>query len=211
MLKKFILILIVLIGIPAFANDNYLNSVVIDNADGNTSIVLRSDSVAKIKKSADSSDKMVLSLKGISQSPNISTLYKNSAKVDALTIQNDGNNGLKIYFCSTNIANANVIFDTPNSSPIIMNYGVKKEKLIWSLISVAILLLVMCSSKNASPENNKKDINEILKEREKELYRNFQKEVSSIPTMNYRLKSYSKHVLKGETIRSYESRMATKI
>lgn len=211
MLKKFILILIVLIGIPAFANDNYLNSVVIDNADGNTSIVLRSDSVAKIKKSADSSDKMVLSLKGISQSPNISTLYKNSAKVDALTIQNDGNNGLKIYISAPNIAKANVIFDTPNSSPIIMNYGVKKEKLIWSLISVAILLLVMCSSKNASPENNKKDINEILKEREKELYRNFQKEVSSIPTMNYRLKSYSKHVLKGETIRSYESRMATKI
>ena len=57
----------------------------------------------------------------------------------------------------------------------------------------------------------KPDINEIIKEREKALYQNFKKEVATMPSMNYRLKGYSKHVLKGETIRSYESRMTTRV
>ena len=50
----------------------------------------------------------------------------------------------------------------------------------------------------------------IAKERvslSKKLYKDFQKEISTLPTLNYKLKSYSKHVLKGETIRSYASRM----
>ena len=48
-----------------------------------------------------------------------------------------------------------------------------------------------------------KDINAIIKEREKELYRNFQKEVASMPSLGYKLKSYNKHVLKSETLRNY--------
>lgn len=70
----------------------------------------------------------------------------------------------------------------------------------------------MKSARNARPKAPAKpDINEIIKEREKALYKNFQKEVSTMPSMNYRLKGYSKHVLKGETIRSYESRMTSRV
>lgn len=69
----------------------------------------------------------------------------------------------------------------------------------------------MYSARNLTVEKPQKDINEIIKEREKNLYRKFQKEVSSLPSMNYKLKSYRKHVLKGETIRSYENRTATRI
>ena len=69
----------------------------------------------------------------------------------------------------------------------------------------------MYSAKNITEKPVQQDINEIIKEREKALYRNFQKEVATLPSINYKLKGYRKHVLKGETIRSYESKMSTKV
>jgi len=64
----------------------------------------------------------------------------------------------------------------------------------------------MKSAKNVVIDAEYKDNNLKIKEREKELYKNFQKDMSSLPSMNYKLNIYSKHVLKGETIRSYASR-----
>ena len=83
----------------------------------------------------------------------------------------------------------------------------EEGKIVWSVISIALLLIVMRSARNISSEPEQKDINKIIKEREIALYRNFQKEVESMPSMNYKLKSYKKHVLKGETIRNYENKL----
>ena len=66
----------------------------------------------------------------------------------------------------------------------------------------------MRSAKNINTKPAEPNIAELIKEREKALYKNFQKEVATIPSINYKLKGYRKHVLKGETIRSYESRMS---
>lgn len=211
MLKNLFLTLIIFTGLSAFAGENYLNSVVISNNDGETSIVLRSDEVAKVKKEVEGADKVVLTLKGISQSPAINTLYKNTSDINGLVIQNGVNKELKIYIEAPNISKANVVFETPNSAPVAVNDAVHEEKIIWSLVSVALLFAVMYSTKNISEKPIKQDINEIIKEREKALYRNFQKEVATLPSINYKLKSYRKHVLKGETIRSYESKMSTKV
>lgn len=211
MLKKILLTLIlILAGAGAFAADNFLNSIVIDNVDGETSIVLRSDEVAKIKRDIESPNRIVLNLKGIKQSPDINTMYKNTTKVQGLAIQSEKNNELKIYIEAPEIAKASVVFETPNSAPITVSSVVSEGKVLWCIISIILLLFVMRSAKNSKPKVVKPDINEIIKEREKALYRNFQKEVASVPSINYRLKGYSKHVLKGETIRSYESRMLTK-
>lgn len=213
MFKKILLTLIIIMsGISAFAGENFLNSLVIDNNDGATSIVLRSDDVAKIRREIESPDKIVINLKGIKQSPDITTLYKNTTKVKGLAIQSEKNNELKIYVEAPGIAKANVVFETPNSAPITVSSVVSEGKIAWCIISIALLLLAMRSAKHAKPKKQAKpDINEIIKEREKAMYRNFQKEVRTLPSINYRLKSYSKHVLKGETIRSYENRMSTKI
>ena len=63
MLKKFLLTLIlILAGASAFAADNFLNSIVIDNVDGETSVVLRSDEVAKIKREIETPNKIVLNI-----------------------------------------------------------------------------------------------------------------------------------------------------
>lgn len=211
MLKNLLITLIILTGMSAYAADNYLNSVIISKNDNQTSVVLRSDEVAKVKKVTEGNDKVILTLKGISQSPAINTLYKNTSEVNGLIVQNDGNNDLKVYIDAPNIAKANVVFETPNSAPITVNDAVNEERIIWTLISMAFLLLIMFSVKNLSEKPVKQDINEIIKEREKALYRNFQKEVSTLPSINYKLKGYRKHVLKGETIRSYENRTTTKI
>ena len=206
MLKKFLLTLIlILAGLSAFATDNFLNSVVIDNVDGETSVVLRSDEV-------ESPNKIVINLKGIKQSPDINTMYKNTTRVKGLAIQSEKNNELKIYIEAPEIAKANIVFETPNSAPITVSSAVSEGKVLWCVVSIMLLLLVMKSARNARPKAPAKpDINEIIKEREKALYKNFQKEVSTMPSMNYRLKGYSKHVLKGETIRSYESRMTSRV
>lgn len=213
MLKKILLTLIIIMsGVSAFAGENFLNSLVIDNNDGVTSIILRSDDVAKLKREIESPDKIVINLKGIKQSPDITTLYKNTTKIKGLAIQSEKNNELKIYIEAPAIAKANVVFETPNSAPITVSSVVGEGRVAWCIISIALLLMVMRSARNVRPKKAiKPNINEIIKEREKAMYRNFQKEVRTLPSINYRLKSYSKHVLKGETIRSYESRMSTRV
>lgn len=203
MLKKILLTLIIFAGLSVYAADNYLNSVVIENNDGETSIVLRSDAVAKVKREVQASDKVMLTIKGIAQSPDINTLYKNASNVNGLIIQNDGNNELKVYIEAPDISKANIVFDTPNSAPITVKDNSGEGKTAWSIVSIAILLLVMRSAKNINHKPVQKDINAIIKEREKELYRNFQKEVASMPSLGYKLKSYNKHVLKSETLRNY--------
>lgn len=213
MLKKILLTLIIILsGVRAFAGENFLNSLVIDNNDGVTSIILRSDDVAKLKREIESPDKIIINLKGIKQSPDITTLYKNTTKVNGLAIQSEKNNELKIYIEAPAIAKANVVFETPNSAPITVSSVVGEGRIAWSIISIALLLLIMRSARNARPKKIiKPNINEIIKEREKAMYRNFQKEAKTLPSINYRLNSYSKHVLKGETIRSYENRMSTRV
>lgn len=203
MFKKILLTLIIFSGLAAYAGDNYLNSVVIDNVDGETSVILRSDEITKVKKEVESSDKIVLTLRGITQSPDINTLYKNASDVKGLIIQNEGNNDLKIYIEAPGISKSDIVFDTPNSAPITVSDSTGEERVLWSVISIAMLLLIMRSAKNINSEPPKKDINEIIKEREIARYRSFQKEVASMPSMGYKLKSYKKHVLKGETLRHY--------
>ena len=208
MFRKLLVLFILFFGMSALASDNFLNSVVIEENDGLNSIVLRTDSISKIKKEVDGVDRLILTLKNVKQAQDVDTLYKNIANVSGLIIQNDGND-LKIYVEAPNISRANIVFETPNSAPITISDNTTEGKLAWSLVSVLLLFIVMASARNiGNNEVPQKDITEIIKEREKALYKNFQKEVATLPSMNYKLKSYRKHVLKGETIRSYESRLS---
>lgn len=207
MLKRLFTVLFLFAGLSVSASDNFLNSIVISKTDGNTSVILRSDEVAKIKREVESNDEIVLTLKNMKQSSGLDTLYKNVSDVNGMIIQNSGSD-LKIFIDAPDISKANIVFETPDSAPIVASDNKNESKFVWSIISIALLLLVMRSAKNINIEKPQKDINEIIKEREKELYKNFQKEVATLPSINYKLKGYRKHVLKGETIRSYENRVA---
>lgn len=208
MLRGILVTFIIFIGLASNAAGNFLNSVVVQNNDGDMAIVLRADEVAKVKRDIESADKVVLTLKGITQSPDINTLYKNTSNIKGLAIQKEGNE-VKIYIEAPNIYKANVVFETPNSAPITVSNNVSGGRVLWSLISIAILLYIMFRAKKTTVPKQK-DINEIIKEREMALYRSFQKEIATLPSMNYKLKGYRKHVLKGDTIRNYEKNL-TKI
>lgn len=205
MLKKYLTLFILFSGLSVFGAENYLNSVIIENIDGKDNIILRSDSISKIKREIEGSDKVILTLKNIRQSDTINTLYKNKSNVDGLIVQNDGNE-IKIFIKAPEISKANIVFETPDSAPITVEDNKSGSLIIWSIISILTLLAIMRSAKNIVLEPSNVDINSKIKEREKELYKNYQKEISTLPSMNYKLNIYSKHVLKGETIRSYESR-----
>lgn len=211
MFKKILLTLILFSGLSAFASENYLNSVVVSKNDGKTSIILRTDEITKVKKEVEAVDKIVVTLKGVTQSPALNTLYKNISDVNGLIIQSENNGELKIYVEAPEISKADVVFETPNSAPITVINKINEEKAVWSIISIALLLLIMNSAKKMAKEPEKQNITEIIKEREKTLYKNFQKEVATIPSINYKLKGYRKHVLKGETIRAYENRTKTSV
>lgn len=203
MLKKILLIFLLFTGLAGYTKENYLNSIVLENTDGQNTVVLRTDETAKIKRDVESSDKIILTLKGIVQSPDITTLYKNTSNVKGLIIQNSKNNELKIFIQAPEISKADIIFDTPNSAPIVVRDAKGEERVVWSVLFIAISLFLMRTAKHTGSKQKSKDMNEILKEREKAMYRNFQKEVASMPGINYKLKSYKKHVLKGETLRHY--------
>ena len=213
MLNKILLTLtlILFMGLNALASDNYLNSIVVSKNDDKISVILRTDEITKVKKDVEASDKIIITLKGVTQSPSINTLYKNISDVNGLIIQNENNSELKIYVEAPEIAKADIVFETPNSAPITVINKINEEKAVWSIISIVLLLLIMRSAKNISTKPVQQDITEIIKEREKTLYRNFQREVATIPSINYKLKGYRKHVLKGETIRSYENRIKTSV
>ncbi len=213
MLNKILLTLtlILFMGLNALASDNYLNSIVVSKNDDKISVILRTDEITKVKKDVEASDKIIITLKGVTQSPSINTLYKNISDVNGLIIQNENNSELKIYVEAPEIAKADIVFETPNSAPITVINKINEEKAVWSIISIVLLLLIMRSAKNISTKPVQQDITEIIKEREKTLYRNFQREVATIPSINYKLKVYRKHVLKGETIRAYENRTKTSV
>lgn len=202
MLKKIILIFAIFMGLSACAAENFLNSVVIDNNDGQMSVILRADKLTKVRKEIDSPDKIVLYMKGIEQSPDINTLYKNTSNINGVAVQSVGNNDIKIYLDAKGISKANVVLETPNSSPITVVNRTNEEKVLWIVISILILLAVMRTARKQPVEKSRE---ELIKEREMALYKNFQKEVASMPNINYKLKSYKKHVLKGETLRHYSN------
>lgn len=209
MLKNLLLTFIFLISFTANCFANSLNTVVLSEFDGQTAIVLRSDEVTKVKKDVESVDKVVLTLKNITKSENISTLYKNITDVNGLIIQDDGNGDLKIYVEAPEISKANIVFETPNSAPITVINNSNSEMTFWGAVLILLLAgLIRFIKSFVSTEPVTPSVNDLIKEREMALYKSFQREVATIPSINYKLKGYRKHVLKGETIRSYVSRMS---
>ena len=209
MFKNLLIIFVLMIGLVAHAATNSLNTVVVSKTDNITSIILRCDEVTKVKKEVVSDDKMILTLKNVVQAENINMFYKNITDVSGLIIQDDGNGDLKVFVEAPEISKANIVFETPNSSPITVINTSNKDMTFWGIALIILLGMFVKVLKSFFRESNTDyDPDELIKEREKALYKSFQREVSAIPSINYKLKGYRKHVLKGETIRSYESRMS---
>ncbi|MFR1672641.1 MAG: hypothetical protein ACLSWI_06850 [Candidatus Gastranaerophilaceae bacterium] len=208
MLKRLILILTLIITFTANtveAASNFLNSVLLEKNEDGYNIVLRADNTAKVKKSSQSTDKITLTIDGITTSNSFNTMYKDTSDINNIIVENADSNTLKIYIQAPDIAKANIIFDTPNSAPIPVGDTFAREKITWSIISIALMFMVMRSAKNINTGNPLYDLHQkVVREREMEMYKNFKAELKHKPSINYTKnnRSYTTNVVRrNETIR----------
>lgn len=219
MLKRLILILTLIVTFTvsaASAADNFLNSVVLEKGDDGFNIVLRSDNTAKVKKSSQATDKMVLTLQGITTSSDFNTMYKNTPDINNIIVENTDTDTVKIYIQAPEISKANVIFETPDSAPIPAVDNFASEKIAWSIISLCLLFMAMKSAKNINTGNPIYDLHQkVVREREMEMYQNFKQELKRMPKMNYNVnnRSYTTNIVRrNETIRTIrKSKQLTRI
>lgn len=191
---KRVLTLLISLGIGAsasFASQNFLNSVVFEKADGQYNIILRSDVPAKVKKSAQGSDKITLTIKGITSANNINTIYKNVEGVSPLVVEATGDNELKLHIQGKDVSSANIIFNTPDSAPIYVGERFGQEKISWALTVFALAGIILYSTNRKTRKVAQK---RELRDREIEFYK------AKLPSMNYKpTYKYAMNTIKKET------------
>lgn len=202
-MRRLILILTVIIisftGIVANATSNYLNEVVLEGTETGYNVILRSDVPTKVKKVVQSDDKIVLTLRGITVSDKVNTLYKNTTSANDIIIENLGNDELKVYINAKNVSTAHIEFNTPNSAPIPVGDKFAREKLLCTGTAIVFLCLLVRYMKN----QNRRIVKKItMREREIEFYK------ANLPSINYKMaqKAYATSPLRTEarTLRQYQ-------
>ncbi len=192
---RLVLTLLIVLGTFApmsFGAQNFLNSVVFDGTEGQYSIILRSDTPAKVKKTVQANDKITLTMKGISPAGNINTIYKNVNGISPMVVENLGNNEIKLHIQGENIAGANIIFNTPDSAPIFVGERFGHEKMSWTLTVLALAGIILYSTNRRTRKICQR---RELRDREIEFYK------AKLPSMNYKpTYKYAMNTIKKETI-----------
>lgn len=117
-----------LTGNTAFASDNVLQAIQVNGVNDSYNIVLKSDDVAEIKKTIQAPNKMMLTLNGIRASKTINTIYNNTSSVDSVVVEPTGDDSVKILIQASNVANAEVHFDSLKTPLGIMGNTEKQTK-----------------------------------------------------------------------------------
>lgn len=192
---RLVLTLLIVLGTFApmsFGAQNFLNSVVFEQNEGQYNIVLRSDTPAKVRKTTQGSDKVTLTLKGISPAGNINTIYKNVSGVNPLVVENINENEFKLHIQAPNAASANIIFNTPDSAPIFVGERFGHEKMNWTLTVLTLAGIVLYSTNRRTRKVCQR---RELRDREIEFYK------AKLPSMNYKPGyKYAMNTIKKETI-----------
>lgn len=193
----FRLVLTLLIVLGTFAPmsigaENFLNSVVFEQNEGQYNIVLRSDTPAKVKKNTQGNDKITLTLKGITAAGNINTIYKNVNGANPMLVENLGNNEIRLQIQAPDVANANIIFNTPDSAPIFVGERFGQEKKTWTLTVLTLAGIILYSTNRRTRKVCQR---RELRDREIEFYK------AKLPSMNYKPEyKYAMNTIKKETI-----------
>ncbi len=207
-MKKLVLIitLFLLTLSSAFAADNFLNTVVLEGVEDGYNVVLRSDNLANVKRITEGNDKLTLYIKGITSANNLSTIYKNTSNANSVIVENAGSNAVKVHINAKNASNTNIIFDTPASSPVVVSDSISKNTLLWSILAFIILSTIFFKMKNIKEDTQAEIADAIAKDmrnREIEMYRNYRKELLTIPSIDYKVKNprVKEAIRRADTIR----------
>ena len=174
-------------GLVANASENYLRTVVVEGTDDGYNIILKTDALPEVKKTVKGSDNITLDVKGITTSSSVNAIYKSTANVNGLIVENVADDELKVYIQAKDIAKATIMAQTSSGEPVILSERFPVEKVLWSIAVLGILAMVVKSAKAITDYENSIVIKKDIKDREIELYRNFQKELANMPKINCKI------------------------
>ena len=173
----------------ANASENLLHTIVLEGTDDGYNIVLKSDETPIITRSIKSNNNLVLDVKGITTSNSVNAIYRSTSDINGLIVENVSNDELKIYIQAKDIAKSTIMSQSGDNEPVIVSERFPLEKLIWTLAVFGILAVVIKSAKALTDYENSIVIKKDIKDREIELYRNFQRELASMPSINCKIKN----------------------
>ena len=190
----------------AFAGDNFLNTIVLEGTDSGYNVILRSDEIASVKKTVNSSNKITLDVKGVTSSNNISTLYKNTSRANTVIVENSGNNAVKIHINADGITNSNIIFDTPASAPVVVSDTISNNTIAWSVVAFFALCMLFAKTRSIKEDSSKvirEAIEKDMRDREIKMYKTYKKEMLTIPSIDYKIKNprVQETIRRADTIR----------
>lgn len=187
-MKRIILILgIFLLGLGAQASENLLHTIVLEGTDDGYNVILKTDSMPEVKKTIKNNNNLTLDIKGIKASDAVNAVYKSTNDVNGLIVENISPNELKVYINAKDISRATVMAQSNSTPPVIISERFPLEKVLWSFAVLGILLIVVRSAKAITDYENSILIKKDIKDREIELYRNFQKELANMPKINCKI------------------------
>lgn len=196
MKRIFLTLTILFFGLAVQASENFLHTVVLEGTDDGYNIILKSDELPQVKKSIKGNDNIVLDVKGITTSAAVNAIYKSTNDVNSLIVENVANDELKIYVQAKDISKATIMAQTKSGEPVILSERFPLEKVLWSFAVLVILAVLAKSAKSITDYENSLVIKKDIKDREIELYRNFQKELASMPNINCKIKNaYASNVM----------------
>lgn len=196
MKRIFLTLTILFFGLAVQASENFLHTVVLEGTDDGYNIILKSDELPQVKKSIKGNDNIVLDVKGITTSAAVNAIYKSTNDVNSLIVENVANDELKIYVQAKDISKATIMAQTKSGEPVILSERFPLEKVLWSFAVLVILAMLAKSAKSITDYENSLVIKKDIKDREIELYRNFQKELASMPNINCKIKNaYATNVM----------------
>lgn len=193
MKKLIILFTIFMLSITgALASDNLLNTVILEGTGSGYNIILRSDSIASVRRIISSDNKLTLDIKGLASSNNISTMYKNTSDANSVIVENSGSNEVKIHIQAKGIVNSDIIFDTPASAPIVVSDKVSNDAIAWSVLAFVVLCFIFAKSKTIHEDPHEEiaeAIQKNMRDREIAMYKSYKKELLIIPSIDYKIKN----------------------
>lgn len=208
-MKKLLLTLTTLFFVSfgaAFAADNYLNTVILEGTNNGYNIILRSDAIAVVKRSVVNPDKVLLNIKGLSVSDNLTTLYRNTSAANGIIVENAGNNEVQVQIQGKNVSKSDIIFDSPASAPIVVSDGVSKKAVWWSIFALFAICFLFAKSRNIRVDSKDKinaAVRKSMRDREIAMYKSYRKEFLTKPSIDYKIKNarMQRAIREADTIR----------
>lgn len=184
-MKKLIL-LFTLLFLGVSVNANELHTIILEGTDDGYNIILNSDKLPEVNTVIKNSDNIVLNVKGVKPSKSVSAIYRSSADINGLVIENVDADELKIYISAKDISRSTVLAQLTDGETVLLRERFPVEKILWSLAVVFIMIGLYKSAKALTEYENSIVIKRDIKTREIELYRDFQRELYSTPSIDYR-------------------------